>query len=577
MRLLKNLSVTVALLCVCLQMRATDSSLVKLKRQAESSSNYTLMIHRIEQELKQSKAPEEELLELKVLLVTHYNNAGQYKKALEFCQAEVLRAKEKKLPLNEATFYLGLGRTYYNLNQPDLVMHYSKECMKLAEEHNYYELLKRSYHNIGVIYFEREKQFDKAETFFLKAIENGAKVTPTRRNNLASNYRLLATLYEYKKKYQKSDSLFRLAENIYRSFNDSLGVAGAYIFHSRLYMSMGNDERAEQLCKQALAICRQIVNREYLQTALSMHEQLMLKRGDYKAAYKDSKEIFYLESSTKSEFLKKEIADAEARFNVAELKNAEEVMRLQAAKERQKYTYLFVILFITGIGLVVVFYQRSMARSEQRLKLETLSAVFEAQEKERARIAQDLHDNMGAYATSILAQIDAVELSPEHVQKEKISVLRTDAENIMSTLRETIWILKTRAITVQQFFDLVKMYAQKHLVANQTIKVNYSEQVHNNKVIGPSVSLQLYRIVQEAIQNITKHAGASAVDFLVESTDTIRLEIKDNGKGFDPHTNTRRSGLDNMTVRASGIQFELTLKSAPGEGTSITLTEKIAG
>lgn len=565
------------LLCIAAipLLKAQDTSLTNFEKQIESSSNYTLNTLKIENKLKSTKAPEKDLLNLKILLMNDYINSGRYDKANMFCHDEIIKAKKNNLPLHEAWFYLGLARSYYRLKQTDKCLQYNYECMALATRYNYTELLKRCNHNLGAYYFEKLYDVEKAEYYFLKAIEYGKQTEATAKNNLVNNYRLLATLYDYTGKLKKSDSLYNLALGLSEQFNDSLAISAVLIFKARLKMTEKKYDSAYALCNKALAYCLPKNNMEYIQTAFSMYEQIAEHSGNYKEAYLALLKVFSIEVDKNSSNLKKSIAESEARFKVAELKNKERLFELQSKQTRQNYIYLFAFLFVISIGFIIFFYQRKLDRNQQQLKLQNLSAVYEAGEKERTRIAQDLHDNMGAYATSILAQIDSVELSNEESKREKISALRSDAENIMSTLRETIWILKTKNIPVTQFFDLVRTYTDKHLIKNLGIEVSYTTLGDINKQLNPSVSLNLYRIVQEVIQNIVKHAKATKVELTLHASERVLLMFCDNGQGFNHQAPGRKSGLENMEYRANEINYHINIFSEEGKGTCITVEERV--
>jgi signal transduction histidine kinase len=281
--------------------------------------------------------------------------------------------------------------------------------------------------------------------------------------------------------------------------------------------------------------------------------------------------MYHIEIAKNSRNQKKEIADSEAKFKVAELKSKQDLFELQANQTKYNYIAFFTILLLIIIGIIVFVYQKRLAKKEQLSKLKTLKDVYDAEENERSRIAKDLHDNMGAYATSMLSQIDMLELS--NTELERLKDLRSDAEFIMSTLRETIWILKSKTITVNQFFDLIRIYADKQLVKNLSLNLVYKEDIIGAKNINPTISLNLYRIVQEVIQNIIKHSKAKNVQFVFTSVDKISIEIIDDGIGFDSENLNRKSGLGNMTYRANEINYNLSLKSKVDEGTQITLKE----
>ncbi len=282
-----------------------------------------------------------------------------------------------------------------------------------------------------------------------------------------------------------------------------------------------------------------------------------------------------LEIEKNSQNQKKEIADSEARFKVAELKIKQELVEAQAKQTKRNYITVFLILILVVIFCLVLFYQKKISAKEQALNIKSIQDVYEAEEKERTRIAKDLHDNMGAYATSMLAQIDVLDNTSTENIDDKLKDLRNDAEYIMATLRETIWILKTKNITANQLFDLLKTYTNKHLVKNLNMSVVYHEDVSHVKFLSPTVSLNLYRIIQEIVQNIIKHANATQVIFKLSSMEKISIEISDNGVGFDYRSLQRKSGLDNIEYRANEISYQIEIISEPRLGTIIKIQEKL--
>lgn len=551
--------------------RAQETEFSNYLNKIAASTDYEKNIFELENDLKTKKHSGDELLRAQVLLINNYINVFQFNKASALCQREILSAKKNKLLLNEATLYRYLGNVYYYLKQTNQAKIHWEKCLEMAEKNQYFDLLKRCNHNLGVIALETENNQKKAESYFLKAIEFGKKTKSTRNENLASSYRLLASTYDVMGKYRLADSLFKLTTDVCKEFNDSAGISEALTFHARLFLSMKNYERAMELINESIKISKLLKLDDYIQTALSIRERISEESGNYKDAFYSLREMYHIEIEKNSKNQKKEIADSEAKFKVAELKSKQDLFELQANQTKYNYIAFFTILLLITIGIIVFIYQKRFAKKEQLSKLKTLKDVYDAEENERSRIAKDLHDNMGAYATSMLSQIDMLELS--HTELERLKDLRNDAEFIMSTLRETIWILKSKTITVNQFFDLIRIYADKQLVKNLSLNLIYKEDVLEVKNINPTISLNLYRIVQEVIQNIIKHSQAKNIQFVFTSIDKISIEITDDGIGFDAENLSRKSGLGNMIFRANEINYSLSLKSKIKEGTQITLKE----
>lgn len=541
----------------------------------EASTNYNQNIIDLENELTRIHAKPDQLLKIQVLLINNYFNLSQYEKAALLCQKEIIAAKKNNFSFNEATLYRYLGNSYYHLNQKDKGILYWKQCLDIASKFKYYDLLKTSYHNLGAVILESDTNNSLAESYFLKAIEYGKKTPSTRHSNLANNYRLLGTTYDVTGKYRQADSLFNIANDIYKQYNDSFGIAEILVFRARLNLSMNKLTEAINLSKSSIVVSRTLKNKDYLQTALSIYHRIQLQLGDYKEAYLTQTEILNLEIEKHAQNQKKEIAESEAKFKVAELKIKQELAETQAKQTKRNYITVFLMLILLVVFCIVLFYQKKISEKEQALNIKSIQAVYEAEEKERTRIAKDLHDNMGAYATSMLAQIDVLEGSSTELLDDKLKDLRDDAEYIMATLRETIWILKTKNITANQLFDLLKTYTNKHLVKHLNVSVVYQEDISTGKLLSPTVSLNLYRIIQEIVQNIIKHANATQIIFKLTSFNKVEIEITDNGVGFDYKSLQRKSGLDNIEYRANEINYQIDIISEPRLGTTIKIGEKL--
>lgn len=544
---------------------APDSTLNRIKKSTDFSND----VKEIKGLLKKDND-----VELKVLLIKKYNSLTYYDSALNFGRSNLLVARKQLDTLTMAKMLLNIGNTYYYLNEHNQALNHWKECLNIAPfSKPYYQVVENCTHNMGVFKFETELKFDEAEMYFLKAIEYGKLVGDKTGQNLNLHYRLLGSLYEMRKQFKPADSLFNLIINSYKNVNDYSGLCEAYVFYARSFKTQKNYGRALQLIDTALRysdLSKKFIDK---QTALSMKCEILSDKEDPKEALNAYRDLFYLTVNNSSKELSTKISEAEAKYKVSEARQEKQLLEQQNKQSKQLLFFLFTIGIIIISGTLILFYQRRLYTIKEKNKIENISKVHEVQEKERSRIAQDLHDNMGAYTTSILAQIDALEIKSSVQNDPKVKELRMDAENIMSTLRETIWILKTKSISATNFFDLVKNYCDKHLSKNIGIRVNYLENLDASITLSPTHTLNLYRIIQESVQNIIKHSKAKNVSITFKSDPKFTIEIKDDGIGFDPQKTERQSGLQNMQYRAAEINFSYLVASSPGNGTSIKLAQ----
>lgn len=193
-------------------------------------------------------------------------------------------------------------------------------------------------------------------------------------------------------------------------------------------------------------------------------------------------------------------------------------------------------------------------------------------DSERKRIGRDLHDNIGAYVTSLISKIDLLKNSVTNEASEsKFEDVRLDAEHILALLRQTIYVLANKETTLIALYDNFKSYALKFLQTDN-IRIIFEENVENNRKLDPSISSGIFRIMQEALQNIYKHANATMVEINVISKDKIIIFIKDNGKGFKEGELNFGYGIKNMKERALEIGFKFNIYSDV-TGTTIELVE----
>lgn len=201
----------------------------------------------------------------------------------------------------------------------------------------------------------------------------------------------------------------------------------------------------------------------------------------------------------------------------------------------------------------------------------TARAVLSAEEKERKRISRDLHDNIGAYATVLVANTEQLKKQASELSiQQSAENVSHNAQNIMGSLQETIWVLNNDVITITDFIDRVKLYAKKMLQAFPHIQITFKEELDRDIELSPAEALHLFRIMQEALQNTIKHAKPENIIVTVKSNYAIFISIKDDGKGFNKNARADGNGLLNMQHRAKEAGYHLNISS--GEtGTEISL------
>jgi signal transduction histidine kinase len=203
-----------------------------------------------------------------------------------------------------------------------------------------------------------------------------------------------------------------------------------------------------------------------------------------------------------------------------------------------------------------------------------LRKVVTAQEEERGRIARNLHDQLGQRLTELRLSLERVQgrsgLTPD--ADDELSRTLTLVQTIDSEVGFLAWELRPAVLDHLGLAVALPRYVREWS-EHYGIEAKYGGDGGHPDGISREAEIALYRIAQEALTNVAKHAHATRVDVLLESRDGyLVLVVEDNGVGFDPeHTTTRERGIGLLGMRERagliGAQFEM--ESGSGEGTSI--------
>ncbi|MBE2320160.1 sensor histidine kinase [Solirubrobacter sp. CPCC 204708] len=215
-------------------------------------------------------------------------------------------------------------------------------------------------------------------------------------------------------------------------------------------------------------------------------------------------------------------------------------------------------------------FNKMVARIEQE-RVEGGRAVIRAQEEERARIAQDLHDEVNQALTAILLRLQAAALDVPPGLRSELKEIQTLATQAME---ELLTLARTLRPTALDDHGLVPALASQ--VANFGERTGIRTTFHRHgdtPELSDEEQLVLYRVAQESLSNVVQHSGASTVRVELSSVGRTTLRVRDDGCGFAPRSGSGgRLGVSGMRERALLVGGRLNVFSAPGEGTTIELT-----
>jgi signal transduction histidine kinase len=230
--------------------------------------------------------------------------------------------------------------------------------------------------------------------------------------------------------------------------------------------------------------------------------------------------------------------------------------------------------------LLAVERSRAAAAEQARARRELLGQVIAAQEAERARVSRDLHDDVGQALTSVLLGLRLVEdavaapdLDADHA-RSRVADLR---ELVADALRRTRQLAFDLRPTVLDDVGLVpalqRLKEDTSARTGLTVELDTSALGLDERLTAGSETV-IYRVVQEALTNVVRHASASTASVTLAARDgNMRVLIEDDGIGFDPSQRSVRDhlGIEGMQERAELVGGTLSVTSTPGGGTTVVL------
>ena len=226
---------------------------------------------------------------------------------------------------------------------------------------------------------------------------------------------------------------------------------------------------------------------------------------------------------------------------------------------------------LNGVAVYVMVYLTGREEKQNREILELEQELKKlAVVEERNRLARDIHDGLGAALSGLIIQAEYL----QHLARGKeellseIGELKGAAEEAIDEVRRALTMMRDEFDLVPQLENMCTTFTTRHRIPAQLKLVGTPPEMSDEQ------QLTIFRIMQECMTNIAKHAEAEKVDIRVDFDETgAKVEIVDNGKGFEVNkTPKHHYGLINMRERARKIGGQVEIESAPGEGTRIALS-----
>lgn len=475
-----------------------------------------------------------------------------------------------------ASLYANYGYHLRRRNLDSGIM-YMQKGLKIAKKHNSLEALRAIYDNYGVLK-EMKKEYDSAFLFYNKSLNLKEKANdkigiPYSLNKIGM---LQLTLKQFDKAKQNLDKAYQIRIEI----DDKIGIAENLNFYGYYFFETKNNQKSIEYFTKALHLSK-THNYNYLtQDNYQKLSEVYELNEDYKTALENFKNFTIYKDSIANINLRIKQAELDTEFDTE--RKEKEILE-QKANLAEKNTYMVVIISLLILSIIIGYFllknqklknlqlQKENELKDALLKIETQNRLQE----QRLQISRDLHDNIGAQLTFIISSIDTLKygFAGENPKLEdKLNRISDFTKETIYELRDTIWAMNKEKITIEDLKARISNFIDNAQLSLNGIEFNFNFYTKSSISFSSRDGMNIYRLIQEAVNNAIKHANASLIKVSFEEVEkNIKISIQDNGKGFNTDTTEIGNGLNSMNKRAKELNSDINIVSNEN-GTNINLT-----
>lgn len=516
----------------------------------------------------------------------NYRERSSYEKAIEYCLLgrkiiDQLGNERIEMQVDDALQIL-----YYNRTNYDQAIEYGEKAVALARKLAMKEVLGKYLVNISLSYQSRN-QFKKTMAALEEALKIGQELGDLRILTVVHQNLAGAALKEHNYPLTRKYAEESLA--LSRKLGSTDGEATALRSLAICYLQEGKLAPAKAYAHQALALS---------QTWNYRVEELGLYRLLSGIAYaqKDfEKGILYDDTmNAKLEGMVKEVisqqsADLEKKYETEKkegrIKQLEADKVVQDLRLRQKNIVNYILIGgALTLSLIALLgwrnYRQKQALQQKRInelqtekQLAATEAVLKGEEQERTRLAKDLHDGLGGMLSGIKYSFNTMKgnliMTADNLQAFERGIDMLDSS--INEMRRVAHNLMPEAL-VKFGLDTALRDFCNEINQSGSLKLQYQSSGLENAVIESNTAITVYRIVQELVNNVLKHAGAAVVLVQIIKNETgIAITVEDDGKGFDTTLVQKAKGIgwSNIHSRVEYLKGKIDIESTPQKGTSV--------
>ena len=493
-----------------------------------------------------------------------------------------------------ATLHADIASNYYELEQFENSLKYDKlglAFLNRADDIDVYIIA----HLFVADDYSALSQFDSSSAYLEKI---RPIVMQLNKPNLDVRfYYILGGIYRKKNEwnnaltnYQKANDAAKKMKDYFQIVNSEEGIAACYLHTDNL-------TKARELAINVLNESDRLSIPLFKMQALQLLSEVEENAGNIDKAFQYQKQFIIISDSVKKEKVQRQMNETEVKYQSE--KKQKEILQLQKDKLAQslsikKKSTLNYFLISSLAALVIVGFlgyrnlrhRQQLAKQQDELQqqrirelekdkqLVAVDSMLQGQEEERSRLAKDLHDGLGGLLSGVKFSLsnmkDNLIITPDNMTVFERSLDMLDTS--IKELRRVAHNMMPELLTKFGLDEALKEYCNS-INATNLLSVKY-QSIGMSTRIEKSAEIIIYRIIQELLNNIMKHAAAKeATVQLVKEEGRLSIIVEDDGKGFDTALikNSKGAGLTSIKSRVDYLKGQLDIHSEAGKGTLVNI------
>jgi two-component system NarL family sensor kinase len=494
---------------------------------------------------------------------------GDFNEAAKLYFASIHILETNNSPRDLAHTYEVLARLYRKTRELNLAIEIYDKAKNIFISINDSTGISTIFNESGVV-FEYKGDYDEAYNRYYQSLLISSSLKDTVAVTYAMNN--IGTLFILQKKYSFAENYLLQTLKIRESLHDNFSIAISHSDLGALYSAWQKFDLASLHYQKSIDLAKSLKYRELLSQNYLQLSSLLHQKGKNNEAYKYYNKHIALKDSLFNEAKSKQLYELQTQYETG--KKDLEIGKQSAELKRKQILLTFAIVSFGAILIILIlFYNRYKLKQKAKHASELLTqqeqnnrSIIEAEEKERIRIARELHDGIGQQLSALKMNLSALgEFHSKH--SELLQMLDDSVKEVRSVSHN----LMPNALIYAGLAEAVKQLVGK--LSGSSIHIHL-QIVGFEQRFATTTETVLYRVLQECLSNIIKHAQATEINIsLVQHDAHLNMLIEDNGKGFDTKKLNQFEGigLKNIVSRVQFLNGVIEFDSTPSRGTTVII------